>query len=168
MDETRLENLIDLIGKFEHAMLVTMTEARELRSRPMAIADCTDAARLWFITSNDSGKLAELTEFPNVNVAMQDGSHFLSISGTARTSKDRARITELWSEEHEAWFEGPDDPEVILLEIVPTYAEYWDGSGLQAVKILAETAKAVLTGEEPSFDDDVHAKLRFPGKQLGK
>lgn len=163
----RLEKLVELLAEFDRAMLVTRSQDGELRSRPMAIADCTDTARLWFMTSNKSGKLEELDDYPQVNIALQDGSHYVSISGTARVTRDRQRIEDLWSAAHNAWFDGPDDPSLVLLEVVPTTAEYWDNSGLEGIKVLWEGAKAALTGERADYDhDDIHAKVRFPDRQI--
>ncbi|NND60734.1 MAG: pyridoxamine 5'-phosphate oxidase family protein [Gammaproteobacteria bacterium] len=166
MDETRLERLVELIGEFNNAMLVTRSNDGELRSRPMAIADATDTARLWFITSNKSGKLEELTDYPQVNIAMQGDRHYLSISGTARVSKNRERIKELWNPINNIWFEGPDDPTTILLEIVPTTAEYWDNSGAEGLKFLFESAKALLSGDDPDYDESQHGKVEFPDRQI--
>lgn len=165
MSTDKFENLVDILAEFDNAMLVTRSERDEMRSRPMAIADCTDAARLWFVTRSDSGKIDELTDFPNVNVSMQDGAHFLSITGTARICRDHERLRELWSLPMKAWFEGPDDPCIVLLEIVPTHAEYWDHSGLKGVKLLLAGARAAITGKQPDYDESMHAKIDFPERQ---
>ena len=160
----RSKKLMDLVHDFRFAMLVTRVSDSEMRSRPMTIADTTDTARLWFMTSNKSGKLEELTEFPQVNVSMQGDGHYISISGTARTSKDRARIEKLWNPLHRAWFDGPDDPELVLVEVVPTTAEYWDNSGFEGIKVILRGIKAALTDGEPAYDADVHAKVQFPDR----
>lgn len=165
MDETQFKKFLDLLRGFDTAMLVTRREDGELRSRPMSIADCTDAAHLWFVTSTDTGTIDELTEAPRVNVALQSDGRYLSISGTARATRDPARIEALWSEYQRVWFEkGRDDPSLILIEIVPTYAEYWDTSGVAGMKFLFEAAKAYLSGETLDGDDAVHGKLPFPDK----
>ena len=161
MDEQHLERFIDLLKTFDTAMLVTR-RGGELRSRPMAIADRTADGRVWFITSIDSAKLGELTEHPEVNVAMQAKSKFLSISGTFRATRDREKIDELWGVSDEVWFEkGKDDPALVLLEIVPTYAEYWDRSGAQSVSFMFAAAKSAITGETPE-QEGMHGKVDFP------
>jgi general stress protein 26 len=91
MDEEQMREFVDVLKSFDHAMLVTQRETK-LRSRPMAVADRTDDGRVWFIASVDSEKLAEMTEHPEVNVAMQADSRFLSISGTVRATRDPAKI----------------------------------------------------------------------------
>jgi general stress protein 26 len=162
MADDHMQEFVEILESFDHAMLVTQRDS-ELRSRPMAIADRTRDGRVWFITSVDSAKLQEITDYPDVNVAMQSGSTFLSISGTVRATRDPDKINELWNDVQELWFpEGRNDPTLILLEVVPTYAEYWDRSGVEAVKFMFDAAKSMATGRTLSDDEGKHAKLRFP------
>jgi len=162
MQQDEKREFLELLRNFDAAMLVT-ERGKELRSRPMAIAECTDSGRLWFVTSVDSAKLDEITENPYVNVAMQANRQFLSVSGTIRATRDRDRIDELWNDALGIWFEkGRDDPQLILLEVVPTYAEYWDRSGFEAAKFMFEAAKSAVTGETLDEDDaGTHGKVRF-------
>lgn len=162
MADDHMQEFIEILESFDHAMLVTQRDS-ELRSRPMAIADRTRDGRVWFITSADSAKLQEITDFPEVNVAMQAGSTFLSISGTVRATRDPDRINELWNDIQELWFpEGRNDPTLILLEVVPMVAEYWDRSGVEAVKFMFDAAKSMATGRTLGNDEGKHAKIRFP------
>lgn len=162
MDETPEREFTDVLKSFDHAMLVTQ-RGSELRSRPMAIADRSEDGRVWFITSVDSAKLQEITDEPAVNVAMQADSRFLSISGTIRATRDPDRINELWNDTQELWLpEGRNDPTLILLEVVPTFAEYWDRSGVQAIRFMFDAAKAMATGKTLVEDEGKHGKLRFP------
>jgi general stress protein 26 len=161
-DDTRLrEEFLGVLQHFEHAMLVTQ-RGGQLRSRPMEIVDRTAQGHVWFLTSIDSAKLAELTEHAHVNVAMQQDSRFLSISGTTRVTGDAAKIDEVWKAEHAVWFEqGRDDPELVLIEVVPLYAEYWDRSGVDAAKFAFQMARSLFTGEPLDDDAGVHGKLPF-------
>jgi general stress protein 26 len=162
VNKSGLKQYVEVLKSFDTAMLVTF-RGPELRSRPMAIADYSSDGRIWFLTSIESSKLDELTETPNVNVSMQASSRFLSISGTTKATRDPARVTELWSPAYNAWFsDGKNDPDIIVLEVVPTYAEYWDNSGIEGVKTWFELGKSVVTGEEPEFDETVHQKVDFP------
>lgn len=161
MNEEHLDKFIEILETFDTAMLVTR-RGSELRSRPMAIADKTRDGRVWFVTSVDSAKLEELTEHPEVNVAMQAESKFLSISGTFRATRDREKIDELWQTSFENSFEkGKDDPALVLLEIVPTYVEYWDQSGAQSISFMFAAAKGAVTGEAPEAEG-MHGKVDFP------
>ena len=162
MNEGDLRQFVDILKSFDTAMLVTERD-RELRSRPMAIADRTDDGRVWFITNVESAKLEEMTEAPQVNLAMQKESKFLSISGTIRATRDATRVDEHWNDVLNAWFpQGRNDPTLILLEVVPTYVEYWDQSGTEGVKFMFETAKSALTGKTIDESAGVHGKVDLP------
>ena len=162
MTENDLKQFTEILRTFETAMLVTQRES-ELRSRPMHIADRTEDGRVWFVTNIDSGKLDELTDNPEVNVAMQADSRFLSISGTVRATRDPAKIHDLWNDSYGIWFsKGRDDPALVLLEIVPTYVEYWDRSGVEALKFLFDAAKGAVSGDTRDGAAGKHGKLDFP------
>ena len=157
MNEKDLKQFTDILETFDTAMLVTQ-RGSELRSRPMAVADTTKDGRVWFVTSIDSAKLDELTENPDVNVTMQADKRFLSISGAARATRDREKVDDLWKDAYGIWFsEGRDDPTLVLLEIVPTYVEYWDRSGLDGLKFMFSAATGSDNGAE-----GVHGKVDFP------
>jgi len=164
MQRTDLENYLGVLESFDTAMLVTR-RGNGIRSRPMAIADRSPDGRLWFLTSMESGILKELTDEPQVNLSLQSDAKFLSISGAAAATRDPQKVQELWSVAYNVWFpEGKDDPDVIVLEIVPTYAEYWDSSGAKGVGALFNLGKSVVTGDTPQFDFGAHQKLDFPNK----
>ncbi len=162
MDKADLDHYMEILNSFSTAMLVTRRD-RELRSRPMAIAEVSEDGAIWFLTSIESGKLEEITDEPFVNLSMQDESSYLSVSGTVMATRDREKVEELWSAADKIWFpEGKDDPSIIVMEVVPTYAEYWDHSGVEGIKSIFEIGKSLVTGEQPEFDDGVHQKLNFP------
>jgi len=152
MTRKAFQALNGVIAEFDHVMLVTERDGR-LRSRPMAIAEFTDDGRIRFITRDDSGKLDELDENDNVNVAAQHEGSYLSISGRARLTKDEALIDECWQKRQERWFsEGKEDPHVILIEVVPTYAEYWERS--------ETTLSRLLPGDDAVEEDHREVDLR--------
>jgi general stress protein 26 len=162
MTNSDLKQYLEVLDHFDSAMLVTR-RGPELRARPMAIAKRHDDGRLSFLTSVDSGKLEEITDESSVNLSMQEGSRFMSVSGAAMVSREREKIEVLWSPAYQPWFpEGKDHPALAVLQVMPTYAEFWDTSGLQGVKSLFQIGKSVFTGETPEFDSDVHQKIDFP------
>lgn len=159
--DTEQDEFLSVLRSFDHAMLVTRDGHEGLRSRPMAIAEATESGKLWFISNAHSGKQDELAEDPHVNVAMQGGNRFLSISGRARVVRDTRKAEELWSEAQRIWFSGPHDPNLVLIEVLPSVAEYWDGSGLKGLKYMFAEAGAIVRGRKMSDDERVHGKLAF-------
>lgn len=152
--EKRL-HLRKLIDGFDTAMLVTRTADGSLRSRPLAIADDHQGDELFFSTGVETAKAHEIEADDNVNVTMQDKARFVSVTGKARLSQDRALIEKLWSEGWKVWFPGgKDDPSLRILIVTPSEASYWDASGIEGLKYLFGMAKAYVTGTRPASDDD--------------
>jgi len=161
-----MEKIPQLLEHFEHAMLVTRRDG-DLRSRPMVIGDYTDDGRIRFITRDDSAKLAELDEHPQVNVALQGEARFLSISGRARASKDRDLIDRAWDTQQGTWFsEGKEDPHVTVLEVVPTYAEYWDRSADDLVQVVLDKAKDIAGDEGSASGSGEHGEVDVHDRPL--
>ncbi len=155
------DELRQILARFDHAMLVSRDEEGGLRSRPMAVAGTEQDGCLWFMTSAASGKCEELERDPHVNVAMQARGVFLSVSGRARMLHDRERAAALWSEKQRVWFPGgPGDESLLLLEVVPRMAEYWDRAGVRGLLFAFAEARAVLTHGELD-DAGRHAKIGF-------
>lgn len=162
-----MSELEQLLRHFEHGMLVTHRGPGVLRSRPMALAGYETDGRVWLITNADSAKVDEIDEYPMVNIALQAGKRFLSISGTARVTRNPDKARELWDESQRVWFAGGElDPALVLLEITPSSAEYWDRSGIQGVRFLLAKARAILAGEQLSGDEGVHRKLDLGGDSM--
>jgi general stress protein 26 len=154
--------LHDLLTEFGVGMLVTRTPDGSLRGRPMALAAADPDGTLWFATDRHSGKVDELDHDRHVAVTLQSNAKFVSLSGTARTVDDRAKLSQLWKTEWEVWFpSGKDDPNIVLLRVDGTAGEYWDNSGASGLKYLIEAGKALLSGTRPDVGDDpkVHAKV---------
>ena len=160
-------HLREVVSDFETAMLVTRTPVGEVRARPLALAasetgaDMLEDGVLYFPTSLASPKIEEIAADRRVAVTMQDKRRFVSISGTARILTDRALVDRLWSEAWKVWFpDGKEDPELCLLEVTPTAAEYWDQTGGKGLRYLFEAAKAYVQGSPPETTDEQHAKVR--------
>src|SRR5580765_8280322 len=154
IDDKR-ERLSEMVRRFDTAMLVTRTGDGGMRARPLTIADSDDDGALYFSTAIESPKVHELQADEHVNVVMQDGRKFVSVSGIARVVQDRALIDKLWSESWKVWFpKGKDDPSLCLLVVEPLEAAYWDMTGLHGVRYVFEMAKAYVTGTRPPSDED--------------
>jgi general stress protein 26 len=163
-DDEKRQRLRMLLSQFDTAMLVTRTGGAGMRARPLTIAESDDDGAMVFSTAIDSPKVHELEADPHVDVVMQDGRRFVSLSGTARVVRDRALVERLWRPSWKVWFPGgKDDPSLCLLRVEPTEAAYWDLTGTTGIRYAFEMAKAYVKGERPPSDDDerhtAHVKL---------
>ncbi len=169
MTDPDFDALLDLLRDFDTAMLVTRRD-QVLRSRPMAIGDTTRDGLIRFITRDDSSKLDELQADDNVNVALQGESRFLSVSGKARLSRDQDLIDASWQGGQSLWFEkGRNDPHVIVLEVIPTFAEFWDRSGVATIQLHFERTRHALFGGSPADEKAIgrHGRVSFRARPPG-
>jgi general stress protein 26 len=160
-DDATWQRLQELLEGFDEAMLVTHTPDGRMRARPMALAEARENGVLYFATAVDSPKVEELLADPRVAVCLHEGRRYVSITGTARVTDNRALIERLWSEAWKLWFpQGKDDPALCLLEIEPEEAEYWDQSGVKGLRYLFQAARAYVSGERMSSEAAEHGKVR--------
>jgi general stress protein 26 len=161
----------DLLKEFSNVMFVTQagpdptsSGSLRLRARPMGIAHLEEDCTLWFFTSVDSSKVEEARASTLAHVVCQSAMRFLSVEGRAAIVHDRATIERFWTKAVEAWFpNGKDDPQVCLIRFVPAEVEYWDSTGTRGLKLLFETARALVTGESPRADLAQHDTMTLNG-----
>jgi general stress protein 26 len=89
--KSEVEKLYDLADDIGVAMMTTRGQDDHLRSRAMANQKRSEGADLWFVTSDDTEKLADLARDPHVNLAYykQSSQEWISVSGIAHVSRDR-------------------------------------------------------------------------------
>ncbi len=167
---TRKTQLYDLIEGIEIAMFTTRRPDGRLVSRPMATQARATGADLWFVTDASAYKLDELEQEPQVNLAYynQKSREYVSVSGTARVSTDRAKIAELYRPDWKAWFGGdskesgtPDDPRIVLIAVDVESAVYLKIDKPRPV-VFYEVVKGMLTGSTA----DLGETKRVSGREL--
>ncbi|HEV7867257.1 MAG TPA: pyridoxamine 5'-phosphate oxidase family protein [Chthoniobacteraceae bacterium] len=132
------------------------------RARPMAVQQVDEQGNLWFLSASDSHKNEEVERDPVVHLYFQANAHsgFLSLTGTVHTSRDRAKIEELWKPIMKTWFtEGIDDPRITVLRVSPTDGYYWDTKHGRAVAGLKMLVGAAIG---KTLDDSIEGTLSFP------
>ena len=158
-----LEKLRELVKDIDFCMLTTIDENGDLHSRPMSSNGDIDAnGDIWFFTNASSHKVSEIEKLPKVNVSFADpdNQRYLSVSGTAQISRDRAKIDELWRPQFKIWFpEGKDDPEIALLRVNLEKAEYWD-SPSSTVGYALSFVSSLVTGKQPDLGENKKVDLK--------
>ena len=156
-----VETLAKLIKGVRVAMLTTVEADGYLRSRPMATQETEFDGTLWFFTWIDTAKVHEIERDHHVNVSYANPSDqvYVSVSGTARVTRDPAKAKELWNPLHKAWFpKGLDDPNLGLLRVEIEKAEYWDSPSSTVVQLFG-VAKAIVTGKSYAEEGTEHEKI---------
>jgi general stress protein 26 len=143
----------DLMKKIGFAMLVTR-DGNRLRARPMSAHLERDENAIYFLTDARRHKDEEIARDPNINLSFADtgGQKYVSVTGTASVSNDRARIKQLFSTPAKAWWDSAEDPNIRVLKITPDDAEYWDSPG--SVISYVKMAAAAVTGTRPDLGDN--------------
>ena len=142
----------DLIKDAHSALLVTIGPDGRLDSRPMGCIQTDFAGAIWFLTFAHSSKLNEIAQDGKVLISYAKPSdyEYVSLSGTARLVRDRAKLRELWSEAFRVWFpSGLDDPKLALLEVSVDEAKYWTNAA-SVVTYGWTYLKARLLGASPA------------------
>ena len=148
-DQDSRQDVWSVIAQQRIAMMTVEEEGR-LVSRPMASIARPEENRIYFVTRLESGIGAAGAATPvNLGYADTHKNTYLSLSGTASTSQDRAKLRALWSMWVEAWLpEGPDGPEVALITVEPEEAKLWDSTS-SALLYAGKVLKAVATQSPP-------------------
>ena len=161
MDQDQADKLWALIKSTKFAMLTT-EDGGELRSRPMAASQSAFDGTLWFFTHASAHKVDEVRAEQRVGVsyADPDQQNYVSMSGRATLVRDQAAIDRHWAEQLRTWFpNGKEDPDVALLRVEVTRAEYWDAPNSTMLHAYGYV-KARLTGEPPAGGENQKIEVR--------
>lgn len=148
-----LDRVWELASKISIAMFASW-DGEKPHSRPMGAHAARDENAFYFLADKRHHKDDDIKKFPTVCLAFADTGNqkYVSITGEASVSDDRAKIKELWSPWAKAWWSSADDPNLCLLKVQLTHAEYWDTPGkvISSVKM----AVAAMTGSRPDIGEN--------------
>lgn len=142
----------DLIDDIKFAMLVTHDdEGDALRARPMHAHGDREEDAIYFLSDRRHHKDDEIHINDNVCVAFADnsGMRYVSVTGTATVLDDRAKVHELWDASDRAFWDDENDPDIRVLRVRPSSAEFWASAG--KVVTTVKMAAAGLTGAKPDL-----------------
>jgi general stress protein 26 len=157
-----VEKMKQLVDKAETCFFCTAVVSNgSTGARPMSVQEVDEQGNLWFLSADDSHKNEELNRDPSVRLYFQGSAHsdFLTLSGTASVSRDKARTKELWEPIAKTWFtEGEEDPRITVIKVTPSDGYYWDtkhGAAIAGAKMLIGAAIG------KTLDDSVEGSLLF-------
>lgn len=136
----------DVVDHTATCFFCTAEDSGSSSARPMSVRKVDEQGRLWFLSSSDSHKNQQVARDPSVRVYFQGSEYadFLTLSGTASITTDKAVIKELWSPFIKTWFTGGvDDPRITALVFEPEEGYYWDnkhGTAIAGIKMLVGAA----------------------------
>ncbi|RYE87342.1 MAG: general stress protein [Hyphomicrobiales bacterium] len=153
-----MDRVWELAEKLDFCMFGTWDGDKQ-HSRPLSSRVKRDEHAIYFLVSADGHKNIEIKKFPDVNLSYADikAMNYVSISGRAALSNDRAKIAELWSAFDKAWWDDKDDPDIRLITVTPERAELWDSPGRMVA--FATMLTAAITGAKPDFGDNATVRM---------
>ena len=95
---------------------------------------------LYTATSKKTHKVEDIEQNPYTHILLgYDGNglgdSFLEIEGKVEESDDQSIKEKVWNDALKGWFEGPDDPDLIILKIIPTQVRVMNTKGKEPEKI---------------------------------
>ena len=133
--DRKLEEKLWKALQSDRTVMLGLNGVEDGHSRPMTAMVEGAGGPIWFFTSKSNGVVEHLGQNQRAIAAFSAKDHdlFASIHGTLKTTNDRAVIERLWNPFIAAWYEGKDDPKLVLLRFDPENAEVWlNESGLLA------------------------------------
>ena len=132
-----------------------------LATRPMSVQQVDEEGVIWFLSANDSHKNAEINVDPNVQLFFQGSDHsdFLTLTGTAAITENKAKIQALWQPILKTWFtEGVDDPRISVIAVTPHTGYYWDNKNGNMIAFIKQLAGAAMG---KTLDDSIEGEIRL-------
>ena len=163
-EKYEINKLWDMIKDIKFGMFTHRHADGVMHSQPLTTQNKSmdENDKLYFFVSRTSDVARQITLDNNVNVAYTDPGKdsYVSVSGKASLLEDMDKKEALWTPMAKAWFPGgPTDPEVALLQVHISHAEYWDVKDSKMVQ-MAKMLTAAVTGKPPSGMAE-HKELRM-------
>ena len=161
--ETPHDKLWHLIKDMRFAMFTHRHADGQLHAHPLTTQNrsLAENGMLYFFVSRATELGQRVRSDGNVCVSYGDPGKdtWVSISGTAAVSDDRALQERLFNPLAKAWFPGGlDDPNLELIEVKINHAEYWDIRESKMTQLL-KIATAAVSGTPPTIGE--HRELNL-------
>jgi general stress protein 26 len=153
IDDQPARRVDEVLDGVRVAMLTTDTDAG-LEARPLSIV-AQDDDTLWFLVSRRAHWLnAAVLSSQQSLLAFEDArrSSYVCLVGTLRLDDEPSRVRELWTAPARAYFDGPEDPDVVALAFDVTGGRWWDGPDSRIGQSLA-LARAIVTHDASKVGD---------------
>ncbi len=127
--------------KSDRTLMLGLDRTDNGHTRPMTALIEGESGPLWLFAGKPNLLADAAEQGPRrafAAFAAKGHDLFASIEGDLSVSNDRTVIDRLWNPFIAAWFEGKDDPKLVLLRFDPGHAEIWlnESNLLAGVKML--------------------------------
>lgn len=145
---TVIKPIHDALDGLRFAM-VTTTASDAPSTRPLTMLEEDEGVLRFFVPKDADWVRALPAQGGHATVSFSEprSNNYVAIEGTASTTDDQSLIERLWTPAAKPYFEGTDDPNLAVLEVVAESGEYWDGPDTKVGTAIAMVT-AALTGDE--------------------
>ncbi len=128
-----IPSIAEQLREIDTCMLATRGDDGELHARPMSNNGSVEwDGSSWFFAPADGRLVAELRRDPAAVTTYRADDRFawVALSGSAEIVEDAQAKRDHWLPELERWFpNGPEDPNVALVRLDATAAQWWTEHG---------------------------------------
>ena len=121
----------EIIGKTKYCFSITLSDGGEMSARVVQPGPLDDDWRVWYLTSRKSRKVLEIEATGQQLLGYQydpDGAH-VTLHGDTAIIDDLEVKRSVWTEDAYRWYPGgPEDPDVVLVELKATRIELWSAA----------------------------------------
>ncbi len=152
------EDIWDVINDIPVAMLCTKGR-QGMHSRPMRVIQNAYTGTLYFFVPFNSEVILDIVAEEEVNATFVDHKKgdYLTLTGVAGISSNKALRTELWTPSIEQYFpKGKDGGDAVLLEIKMHQGERWANKG--GLSGLVERVRAFAMSDRAQTE--IHEKFK--------
>lgn len=125
--EQKLEEKLWSALSSDRTVMLGLNGVEDGHARPMTALVEGDRGPIWFFTSQSNAVVENLARSDRAIAAFSAKNHdlFASIHGKLSVDQDRQAIDRLWNPFIAAWYDGKDDPKLVLLRFDAEHAEVW-------------------------------------------
>ncbi|MDM5357762.1 general stress protein 26 [Peribacillus sp. B2I2] len=132
MSQNQLKEKVLNIIRDHKIGVLSSVENNKPHSRYMTFFN--EELTLFTPTSANTEKIDEIEKNPNVHILIGYeneglGDSYLEISGTSKINDSQEQKDKLWNESFKDWFDGPKDPNYLILEIKPESIRLMNNNG---------------------------------------
>ncbi|MCM3789785.1 pyridoxamine 5'-phosphate oxidase family protein [Domibacillus indicus] len=120
-----MSSLKDQIASIiDNNLVGTMATIHDNKPRSRYMTFFNDNLTLYTATSKDTHKTEDIEQNPYTHILLGYngegiGDEYVEIEGKVTEFDDESLKKKVWNEHLESWFDGPEDPKLLILKVTP-------------------------------------------------
>ncbi len=135
MADKTLANIAETMRDIDFCMLSTRGPDGGIAARPMSNnRDVAFDGECWFFTDEKTQTVSDIGRDAQIGLGFQGKSGlfgkppmFIAVEGRATLNRDRDLIKAKWHKSLNFWWDGPEDPGIVLIKVQAERIHWWDG-----------------------------------------